>query len=303
MSHAIIARVAPHAAAVERKLGRRAALAIVAGADAASRRFVQIKQRLLTDVPIRIEPIWLSSDATTIDVIDIVTGLNLRADLEAIFLQFPLPAHIDAQAVADAIDASKDIDCSGTIAEAQFNEGTTRFIPVAPQAAVTLLKDALGSIPGRRIVICGVEDAFTRALRTLLQRADAVVAVVEPDDARLGGMLRDADALVAGESVPASEALSHVAALAAVLDAGYYLPPRRGEWVPSDVRDRVGIFMRQYGNVGPLTVAHLARATVRAASRRIKLDNKSGLGARKGRRNETMGAGRGGGTATDSNGV
>ena len=50
-----------------------------------------------------------------------------------------------------------------------------------------------------------------------------------------------------------------------LLDAGYYLPLRAAESIPAQLSERVGAQLTQYGNVGPLTVAHLAEATITAA--------------------------------------
>jgi hypothetical protein len=75
------------------------------------------------------------------------------------------------------------------------------------------------------------------------------------------------DALVVSDAPPAREILEAFERIAVLLDAGYYLPPRESDWLPARVRSHIGIYLVQYGNVGPLTVAHLAEATITAASR------------------------------------
>ena len=267
LARAVIARVTPRAVAIERELGRKVTLAIVAGADPASRRFVQIKERLLADVALSIQPVWLPDHAVTADALDAVTTLNARDDVDAIFLQFPLPPRIDGQAVADALAPHKDIDCSGRTAEAAFMEGRTPFAPVAPQAICTLLQDTLGPVSGRTILLCGDDDVFTRATRTLLERSEAVVPVTAPDSPDLRAHLRQADALVICAALPPADAFEEIEGLPVILDAGYYLPARPAAWLPASASERVGILLSQYGNVGPLTVAHLARASLRAAAR------------------------------------
>ena len=262
LSYGIIAHVGPHAAAVASRLGRKPALAIIAGADEQSRRFVQIKQRLLGGMDVEIQPVWLEADADTAQTLQVIQRLNQRDDLEAIFLQFPLPEAIDANRVSNAIDPDKDIDCSSAVAEARFMEGTTHFVPVAPQAACMLLHDALGALTGRTVSIYGDDDAFARALRVLLSREHADVV------ASFAGT----DALVVTEQLPPPHMLAYAGQLSVILDAGYYLPPRTAEWLPPEIADRTRVLLKQYGNVGPLTVANLARATVRAASRRVNLE-------------------------------
>ena len=262
LSYGIIANVAPQAAAVASRLGRKPALAIVAGADAQSRRFVQIKQQLLGDMDLEIQPVWLEAGTDTIRTLRIIEQLNQRDDLEAIFLQFPLPAAIDTDRVSNAIEPDKDVDCSSAVAEDRFMEGTTMFVPVAPQAACMLLRETLGELTRRTIVVYGDADPFSRALRILLRREGADV----------DGEIGNAEGLVFAEQVPPRDLLATGSVLSVILDAGYYLPPRIVEWLPPEIADRTGVLLKQYGNVGPLTVANLARATVRAASRRVNLE-------------------------------
>jgi methylenetetrahydrofolate dehydrogenase (NADP+)/methenyltetrahydrofolate cyclohydrolase len=263
----MIARAAPQAAVVARKLGRKAALAIVAGTDVQSRRFVQIKQRLLSHLQIQINPYWLDVASETTEALALIDSLNGRDDVDGIFLQFPLPEAIDAQVVADAVHPDKDIDCSGAVAEAQFEQGVTRYTPAAPASACQLLEDALGSVAGRHVVIYGREDAFARALRILLQRDGAAVSLIPTEADEVD--VRDADALVVSQATPPAEALRATGRLAVILDAGYYLPPR-SPWLAGTAVSQSCILLKQYGNVGPLTVANLACATVRAAELSVK---------------------------------
>jgi methylenetetrahydrofolate dehydrogenase (NADP+)/methenyltetrahydrofolate cyclohydrolase len=265
LAHAIIARVAREAAVVERKLGRKASLAIVAGADVQSRRFVQIKQQLLSGVPIQLAPSWLEPECGTAEALGLIGELNARDDVDGIFLQFPLPHEIAVQMIADALQSEKDIDCSGSGAEAQFERGDSPFTPVAPAAACQLLEDTLGSLAERRVMIWGTEAAFSRALAILLRRKGATIHAQGPGN---GEGLRGVAALVVTEELPPSDVWREADDVAVILDAGYYLPPRPSTWLASWPADRSCILLKQYGNVGPLTVANLATAAVRAAARR-----------------------------------
>jgi methylenetetrahydrofolate dehydrogenase (NADP+)/methenyltetrahydrofolate cyclohydrolase len=256
--------MAPQAMVVRRKLGRVPTLAIVAADDDASRRFVQIKRDMLCLLPLRIEVVWLGQMASTDATLRCVSRLNLRADVDAIFIQFPLPDFVDAPAVANAILEHKDIDCSSAAAECDFLAGTSLLEPVAPRAAFDLLRDELNSIAGWHVVITGEDDPFTRALGAMLRNAEALVTRVSA--AAPEPSLKDADALVITDTLPDERLWDPIDWLPVLLDAGYYLQPRPPDWIPAGAHTRIGTHLTQYGNVGPLTVAHLASATIRAAS-------------------------------------
>lgn len=262
LARAVIARAKEEAAAAEQQLGRTPLLAIVATDDRDGHRFVQLKRDALAGIALAIESVWLDSRAGTGDATRAIHELNARQDVDAIFLQFPLPADVDVAAASNAVAIDKDIDASGDDAEAAFHEGEFAFTPVAPHAALDLLADQLGSLQGRRIVLCGSDDPFVRVLQTLLKHAQ--VHVLSTDSAARDTIA--ADAMVIAEAEPASQLMHRIETLDVMLDAGYYLPPRPTDWIPQSAAERVAVHLTQYGNVGPLTVAHLARATIRAAT-------------------------------------
>jgi methylenetetrahydrofolate dehydrogenase (NADP+)/methenyltetrahydrofolate cyclohydrolase len=262
LARELIARMAPQAG--------MPTLAIVAADDPASRKFVQIKRDMLSGFALRIEVAWLGEEASSNEAVRCVSGLNLREDVDAIFIQFPLPAFVDSQAVADAILEQKDIDCSSAAAESRFLAGTSDFEPVAPRAAFDLLHHELKSVAGRQVVITGDDDPFTRAFGKILRIAEASVTFVAADESAASIAIKNADALVITEKLPDNELLNQIDRLPVVLDAGYFLPPRPHNWIPAAVLNRIGTHLTQYGNVGPLTVAHLAASTIRAASIRTR---------------------------------
>ena len=119
------------------------------------------------------------------------------------------------------------------------------------------------------MAICGQGDPFTRVLQTLLERAGAMVTAVDVRAESIAALPSEVAALVIGEAAPAGEVWELFERVPVLLDAAYYLPPRPAGWLPAAVRERIDVHLTQYGNVGPLTVAHLAAATVTAASVRL----------------------------------
>ena len=250
LAEAMIVRAKPHADLIKKKRGRPATLAILAGGDEASRRFVQIKRDMLGALDLHIEAIWLDDEASTDDVVEKVNQLNSSEDVDAIFLQFPLPPRIDAQVAANALVVHKDIDCSSEVGEARFLEGTSQFAPVAPVSAIDLLRAELGDLSGKDVAVFG-DDAFARAVKALASRAGA----------RLRDVNGKLDALVIGDAIPDTESLERIESASVLLYGGYYLRPRRAQLAPLDTKVRT--HLTQYGNVGPLTVAHIADAVLK----------------------------------------
>jgi methylenetetrahydrofolate dehydrogenase (NADP+) / methenyltetrahydrofolate cyclohydrolase len=268
LARAHIEELAACAATVKQEIGRTPLLAILAGDDPAGRKFVEIKRDALAGIDLAIRISWLPESAETRDAVDVITGLNAAPGIDGIFLQFPLPPGVDPHAASNAIALDKDIDCSSDAAIVELSAGTSRYLPAAPAAARDLLLDELRSLRGWNVVLVG-DDHFSRALDLLLMDDGVRVETVSPEDPGCGGVLRDADAIVITEALPHAATHRHIMRLPVLLDAGYYLPPRAPDFIPESLRRRVAVHLTQYGNVGPLTVAHLAKSTIRAAEPRV----------------------------------
>ena len=271
LAHPVLMRTAAEATEIQKRLGRQATLAIVSATDSTARRFVDMKRRALGDVGVAVHVTWLDSGIETQQAREDILRLNTMEELDAIFLQFPFPEGIAPEPLANAISIEKDIDCSGDLAEAAFHDQRHPYTPVAPLAALQLLKAELGTVGARHITVYSQLDPFARVLRTLLEREQAVVELVQPSAATSEQTFAHAGILVIGESIPPPEVFNTVTSLDLLQDVRYALPPRPADWIPAESKHRVRRLMTQYGNVGPLTVAYLAHSTVQAASLRSRV--------------------------------
>ncbi|NUN02197.1 MAG: bifunctional 5,10-methylenetetrahydrofolate dehydrogenase/5,10-methenyltetrahydrofolate cyclohydrolase, partial [Bryobacteraceae bacterium] len=91
--------------------GRPPGLAVVlVGNDAASEIYVRNKVKTSGDLGIYSEKLTPSASVTTEELLEIVEGLNARADIDGILVQMPLPAQVDSARVLLAVDPEKDVD-------------------------------------------------------------------------------------------------------------------------------------------------------------------------------------------------
>jgi methylenetetrahydrofolate dehydrogenase (NADP+)/methenyltetrahydrofolate cyclohydrolase len=209
----------------------------------------------------------LAADSSTRSLRDQLLQLGEDSAVDGIFLQFPLPEHVDPQVCADAIDPGKDVDAAGTASLGRLLTGAPGFLPAAPGAVLELLGDALGPLLQRTVLIAGDNDVVARAILLLCAARGAICGITAPADPALPDQLAGVDAAVITGDIPPIDSLRQLRSGAVLLDAGYYLPRRPDGWLAPRVRSGLGAFLPQYGNVGPLTVALLMEATVRAALR------------------------------------
>src|SRR5437868_13719358 len=93
------------------KLSRPPGLAVVlVGHNPASEIYVRSKIKATAELGVFSEQISPAETATTEELLAVIHGLNNRADIDGILVQMPLPKHVDARRVLEAVAAHKDAD-------------------------------------------------------------------------------------------------------------------------------------------------------------------------------------------------
>jgi methylenetetrahydrofolate dehydrogenase (NADP+)/methenyltetrahydrofolate cyclohydrolase len=164
LAERIISELRPRAARFQELAGRPAAMSALAADDVTSRRFVQLKQERFKAGGLQLRASFLDVDSTTDDAVLLLGTLNGDASVDSIFLQFPLPAGVAAQAAADAIAPAKDADAAGSARLGQVLAGTEASPPATPAAVLLLLEDELQELSGRTVVLVGTMGLTERCL-------------------------------------------------------------------------------------------------------------------------------------------
>src|ERR1044071_7918401 len=109
--------------------GVRASLAAVrVGEDPASAVYVRNKIRACEEVGIRSEHHALPESTTTEQLLELVTSLNAREDVDGILVQLPLPAHVNETAIIEAMDPSKHVDRFHPVSAGKLAMGRPVFV-------------------------------------------------------------------------------------------------------------------------------------------------------------------------------
>jgi methylenetetrahydrofolate dehydrogenase (NADP+)/methenyltetrahydrofolate cyclohydrolase len=264
LANALISELRQRAAEFRELAGRPAALAVIAAEEAAALRFLEIKRDAFRSAGLELRACVLGRSASTADTLALLHELNADAGTDAIFLQLPLPAAVDHQRAADIIDAAKDVDAAGCGNLGRVLAGTQQHIPATAAAVLRLVEAELGGLRGRSLVLVGAGGVNERCIALLGVALGGTVCVIGPDDPELPDAAAGADAIVITADLPPGESLRHVRHGALLLDAAYSSPPRPSGWLPQRALERLGTYLPQYRNIGPLTVALLMQGTLRA---------------------------------------
>ena len=99
-------------AAITKDFGARPGLAVVlVGDNPASKVYVSSKVKRCAELGIYSEKIVLPKETSQAELLQVIEKLNVNPLIHGILVQSPVPKHIDEQAVVNAINPDKDVDC------------------------------------------------------------------------------------------------------------------------------------------------------------------------------------------------
>lgn len=243
---------------------------ILVGDDPASAVYVRNKVKACDEVGIRSHPSHLPSSTTQTELLARVRRLNADPAVHGILVQLPLPAHLDAQQVVDAISFDKDVDGLHATNAGLTLMGRPHFRSCTPYGVMVMLDSTGIALRGSHAVVLGRSNMVGKPMAMLLLAANATVTVCHSATRDLAAMTRQADVLVAAVGKRNLVTADMVKPGAVVIDVGTNRT-EDGKLVGDvdflAVREVAGWITPVPGGVGPMTVAMLLVNTVEAAER------------------------------------
>lgn len=254
---------------------------VLMGEDPASQVYVRNKVLQAEAAGLRSLRHVLPAQTPEDELMILIAALNAAPDVHGILVQLPLPAHIDEQAVIEAIAAHKDVDGFHPLNGGRLLSGDTRaLVPCTPQGCMMLARHAFGgSLAGKRAVVIGRSNIVGKPLALLLVQADCTVTIAHSRTHDLAAVCREADLLCVAVGRPEMVRAEWVKPGAVVIDVGInrMWDAERGYRLTGDVdfaavSEIAGAITPVPGGVGPMTIACLLRNTVLAASQEVGAD-------------------------------
>lgn len=243
---------------------------VLVGDDPASAVYVRGKDRAARAVGIDVQTIRLPTDTSEKTLLARIAGLNANPAIDAILVQLPLPAHIGAQAVVEAIDPDKDVDGFHPLNAGRLACGNPGLVPCTPRGVMKLLTQTGVTLAGARALVLGRSNIVGRPMAALLLAANATVTMAHSRTRNLAAECRRAEVLVTAAGKPELVRGNWIAPGAVVIDVGINRVDGRlvGDVAFAEASQVAGAITPVPGGVGPMTIACLLENTVTAALRR-----------------------------------
>ena len=144
--------------------------AVLIGDDAASKAYVGHKVKACAKVGFKSTLIQKDSSLSEGELLDIVKGLNEDVDIDGFIVQLPLPDHINAQLVLEAINPEKDVDGFHPENVGRMSLGLSTFLPATPSGVLVLLERYGIKTQGMHAVVVGRSNIVGNPMSALLRR-------------------------------------------------------------------------------------------------------------------------------------
>ena len=270
LSKKLRAAVAVRAAAL-RARGVLPGLAVVlVGDNPASQVYVRNKVKACEDSGLHSVLERYPATLGEADLLARINALNLDPAIHGILVQLPLPAHIDAHKVIEAISPEKDVDGFHVASAGALMVGQPGFWPCTPYGCMKMLESIGYDLRGKHAAVIGRSNIVGKPMALMLLQKNATVTVCHSATQNLKALTLQADVVVAAVGKRHVLTADMVKPGAVVIDVGMNRDDQGKLYGDVDfegVKEVAGYITPVPGGVGPMTITMLLVNTLEAAER------------------------------------
>jgi methylenetetrahydrofolate dehydrogenase (NADP+)/methenyltetrahydrofolate cyclohydrolase len=266
-------KIAAEAARLKSAHGLQPGLAtVLVGNDPASEVYVRNKGKTAEALGFKSVHVALAADTAQDVLLAKVRELSADKSVHGILVQLPLPKHLDEAAVLDALDPAKDVDALTPTNAGLLLSGRAHLVSCTPAGVMLLLKEYVGDIAGKDVLVIGRSLLFGKPAAQLLLAANATVTMAHSRSRDLPAIARRADILVAAIGKPELVKADWIKPGAVVIDVGINRVDAGGGKTKlvgdvdyASAKEVAGAITPVPGGVGAMTIVCLMQNTLIAA--------------------------------------
>jgi len=246
---------------------------ILLGDDSASQVYVRNKTKACVEVGFYSDQIQKSANITQEELLSEIQRLNNNQTIDGILVQLPLPPHIDANVIIEAIIPEKDVDGFSNENVGKLMLNKPFLSPCTPKGVMAMLATLNYDLRGKDCVIIGASKIVGRPMSMELLNAGATVLVCHKDTKKIVEKARMADVIVAAAGVAHLVKADWVKEGAVVIDDGINRledGTLTGDVDFDEVKDKASAISPVPGGVGPMTIAVLLENTLTAYKAKLE---------------------------------
>jgi len=249
---------------------------ILVGENPASQVYVRNKVKACADAGLHSLLEKYPASLSEADLLARIAALNTDPTIHGILVQLPLPEHIDAHKVIEAISPAKDVDGFHVASAGALLVGQPGFWPCTPYGCMKMLESIGYDLRGKHAVVIGRSNIVGKPMALMLLQKNATVTICHSATANLKAMTLQADVIVAAVGKRNMLSADMVKPGAVVIDVGMNRTPEGklcGDVDFAGVQKVASYITPVPGGVGPMTITMLLVNTLEAAERAAGLSS------------------------------
>jgi methylenetetrahydrofolate dehydrogenase (NADP+) / methenyltetrahydrofolate cyclohydrolase len=256
--------------------------AILVGNDGGSITYVNNKVLACEKVGFKSTLIRYEDNISEQALLSKVEEINQDPDIDGLIVQLPLPKHIDAQKVTEAVSPEKDVDGFHPVNVGRMVADLPAFLPATPAGIVELLRRYQIQTQGKHCVVIGRSHIVGSPISILLAKntypGNCTVTICHRHTYNLKELCLMADIIVAAIGVPEFVTGDMVKPGAVVIDVGTTRVKSdvtksgfklKGDVHFEQVAPKCSYITPVPGGVGPMTIASLLLNTLKSAKKEV----------------------------------
>jgi methylenetetrahydrofolate dehydrogenase (NADP+)/methenyltetrahydrofolate cyclohydrolase len=245
---------------------------LLVGENSASQVYVRNKVKACADAGLHSVLERYDADMTEAALLARIDALNKDPAIHGILVQLPVPKHIDANKVIEAIAPEKDVDGFHIASAGALMVGQPGFLPCTPYGCMKMLESIGYDLRGKHAVVIGRSNIVGKPMAMLLLQKNATVTICHSGTKDLKAMTLQADVIVAAVGKVNVLTADMVKPGAVVIDVGMNRNAQGklcGDVDYAGVREVAGHITPVPGGVGPMTITMLLVNTLESAERLV----------------------------------
>ncbi len=250
------------------KTGTTPGLAVLlVGNDPASHTYVAMKAKACKEVGLYSIVHEMPDTVKEDDILSTIKMINENPKVHGLLVQLPLPKHVDATKILEAVDPAKDVDGFHPFNLGRLVAGLDTFVPCTPLGVMELLAEYGIEVKGKDCVVVGASNIVGKPMASLLLNAGATVDICHIHTKDLKAHTKNADMIFVGVGKAGLITADMVKEGAVVVDIGINKVGDKlvGDVDFDEVSKKCTYITPVPGGVGPMTIAMLLSNTLKAA--------------------------------------
>ena len=243
---------------------------VLVGDNPASQVYVRNKVKACADSGLHSVLERYDAEMTEAALLARIDALNKDPSIHGILVQLPVPAHIDANKVIEAISPSKDVDGFHIASAGALMVGQPGFLPCTPYGCMKMLESIGYDLRGKHAVVIGRSNIVGKPMAMMLLQKNATVTICHSGTKDLKAITQLADVIVAAVGKRNVLTADMVKPGAVVIDVGMNRNDEGklcGDVDFEGVRQVASHITPVPGGVGPMTITMLLVNTLESAER------------------------------------